>query len=63
MSLLTSTPFSVLDLAPITQDHTAADAFRNMVDLAQHAERWDYTRYWLAEHHNITGVTAARPPC
>lgn len=59
MSLLASTPFSVLDLAPITQDHSAADAFRNMVDLAQHVERLGYTRYWLAEHHNITGVASS----
>jgi luciferase family oxidoreductase group 1 len=51
--------FSVLDLAPIVQGSTAAQAFRNTLDLAQHAERFGYTRYWLAEHHNIPGVASA----
>jgi luciferase family oxidoreductase group 1 len=52
-------PFSVLDLAPIVIGGTAADAFRNTLDLAQHAERWEYRRYWLAEHHNMPGVASA----
>lgn len=52
-------PFSVLDLSPITQGSTAADAFRNSRDLAQHAERWGYLRYWLAEHHNMPGIASA----
>jgi luciferase family oxidoreductase group 1 len=47
---------SVLDLCPIIEGGTAADAFRNSVDLAQHAERWGYRRFWLAEHHNMPGV-------
>jgi luciferase family oxidoreductase group 1 len=47
---------SVLDLCPIVAGGTASDAFRNAVDLAQHAERWGYHRYWLAEHHNMPGV-------
>jgi luciferase family oxidoreductase group 1 len=52
--------YSILDLAPITAGGgTAADAFRNALDLAQHAERWRYTRFWLAEHHNIPGVASA----
>src|SRR5687768_10483327 len=51
--------YSILDLAPIVTGGTAADAFRNTVDLARHAERWDYTRFWLAEHHNIPGVASA----
>jgi luciferase family oxidoreductase group 1 len=50
---------SILDLAPIVQGHTAADALRNSLDLARHAERWGYTRYWLAEHHNMTGIASA----
>jgi luciferase family oxidoreductase group 1 len=50
---------SVLDLAPIVAGGTAAQAFRNVLDLAQHAERWGYHRYWLAEHHNMTGVASA----
>src|SRR6476661_2546021 len=52
-------PYSVLDLSPIIQGGTAAQAFRNSLDLAQHAERWGYTRYWLAEHHNMTGIASA----
>jgi luciferase family oxidoreductase group 1 len=52
-------PFSVLDLAPIKMGSTAAEAFRNTLDLAQHAERWGYQRYWLAEHHNMTGIASA----
>ena len=52
-------PFSVLDLAPILAGGTAAEAFRNTLDLAQHAERWGYRRFWLAEHHNMPGVASA----
>jgi luciferase family oxidoreductase group 1 len=52
-------PFSVLDLSPITAGSTAGDAFRNTLDLAQHAERWGYRRFWLAEHHNMTGIASA----
>jgi luciferase family oxidoreductase group 1 len=51
--------FSVLDLAPIPQGSTATDALRNTLDLAQHAERWGYNRYWLAEHHNMVGIASA----
>jgi luciferase family oxidoreductase group 1 len=50
---------SVLDLAPIVEGGTAAQAFRNSLDLAQHAERWGYHRYWLAEHHNMPGIASA----
>ena len=53
---LSETPLSVLDLVPIQQGRTVADALANTRDLAQHAERWGYRRYWLAEHHNIAGV-------
>jgi luciferase family oxidoreductase group 1 len=52
-------PFSVLDLAPVTKESTPADALRNTLDLAQHAERWGYRRYWLAEHHNMAGIASA----
>src|SRR5262245_40771469 len=52
-------PLSVLDLSPITESSTAAVSFRNSVDLAQHAERWGYQRYWLAEHHNMPGIASA----
>ena len=52
-------PFSVLDLAPVIEGGDAALAFRNTLDLARHAERWGYRRYWLAEHHNFAGVASA----
>jgi luciferase family oxidoreductase group 1 len=52
-------PFSVLDLSPIVQGATAADSFRNTLDLARHAERLGYKRYWLAEHHNMPGIASA----
>jgi len=50
---------SVLDLAPIREGDTAADAFRNSLDLSRHAEQWGYKRFWLAEHHNIPGIASA----
>src|ERR1700732_1746791 len=52
-------PFSVLDLSPIPQGASAADAFRNSLDLAQHVEEWGYHRFWLAEHHNMPGIASA----
>ncbi|MBC7989378.1 MAG: LLM class flavin-dependent oxidoreductase [Luteimonas sp.] len=53
------TPFSVLDLAPVTEGSTPAQAFANTLDLARHAERLGYRRYWLAEHHNMPGIASA----
>jgi luciferase family oxidoreductase group 1 len=50
---------SILDLAPITTGSDAATALRNMLDLARHAERLGYHRYWLAEHHNMPGIASA----
>lgn len=52
-------PLSVLDLAPIRRGDSPADALRNTLDLAQHCERWGYRRYWLAEHHNMSGIASA----
>ncbi|MFT3689482.1 LLM class flavin-dependent oxidoreductase [Paenirhodobacter sp.] len=52
-------PYSLLDLSPIPQGATPGDALRNTVDLARHAEGWGYHRYWLAEHHNSTGIASA----
>jgi luciferase family oxidoreductase group 1 len=52
-------PLSVLDLAPIVEGGDAAQSFRNSLDLARHAERWGYRRFWLAEHHNIPSVASA----
>ncbi len=51
--------FSVLDLSPITEGSDAAQSFRNSRDLARHAERWGYRRYWLAEHHGMPGIASA----
>jgi luciferase family oxidoreductase group 1 len=53
------TDLSILDLAFITQDSTAANALHNSLDLAQHAEPWGYKRFWLAEHHNMLGIASA----
>src|SRR5687768_15271224 len=52
-------PLSVLDLSPITAGNDAAAALRNTLDLARHAERWGYQRFWLAEHHNMPGIASA----
>ena len=52
-------PLSVLDLAPIIDGGDAAQAFRRSLDLAQHAERWGYRRFWLAEHHGLPGIASA----
>ena len=52
-------PFSVLDLAPVVEGGDAGQALRNSLDLARHAERRGYRRYWLAEHHNMAGVASA----
>jgi luciferase family oxidoreductase group 1 len=51
--------YSVLDLSPILQGSSAADALKNTLDLAQHAEKWGYNRYWLAEHHNMPGIASS----
>src|SRR5215218_3416208 len=52
-------PVSVLDLAPITEGAGADTALRNTLDLARHAERWGYRRFWVAEHHNMPGIASA----
>ena len=52
-------PLSVLDLSPIIDGSTAAVSLHNSLDLAQHAERWGYKRYWIAEHHNMPGIASA----
>ncbi len=50
---------SVLDLAPVVQGSNPRQALLNARDLARHAERWGYTRFWLAEHHNMSGIASA----
>ncbi len=53
------TELSILDLAPIIQGGDAGGALANSRDLAAHAERWGYKRYWMAEHHNMPGIASA----
>jgi luciferase family oxidoreductase group 1 len=52
-------PFSILDLAPIAQGSTAADALRNSLNLARRAEELGFLRFWLAEHHGMKGIASA----
>ncbi|MCC6869068.1 MAG: LLM class flavin-dependent oxidoreductase [Burkholderiales bacterium] len=52
-------PLSILDLSPICEGGTPAQSFDHTLDLAQHAERWGYRRYWLAEHHGMPGIASA----
>lgn len=59
MSRLAETPLSVLDLAPIREGGSAAESFRESVELARLTEMLGFTRYWLAEHHSIEGIASA----
>jgi luciferase family oxidoreductase group 1 len=52
-------PVSVLDLAPVIEGSTPAVSFQRTLDLARHAEKWGYHRYWLAEHHNMPGIASS----
>ena len=52
-------PFSILDLAPIVEGGDATESYRRSLDLARHAERLGYRRFWLAEHHNMPGIASA----
>jgi luciferase family oxidoreductase group 1 len=52
-------PLSILDLAPILEGSDAAQALRNSLALAQHAEQLGYNRFWLAEHHGMPGIASA----
>jgi luciferase family oxidoreductase group 1 len=54
-----SITFSVLDLASIVEGSTPSVSFRNTLDLARHAEKWGYHRFWLAEHHNMPGIASS----
>ena len=53
------TQYSILDLAPIKEGSNATEALHNSLDLAQHAEKFGYTRFWVAEHHNMKGIASA----
>lgn len=59
MSTLASIKYSALDLVPVRQDLGPAQSLRNSLDLAQHVERWGYTRFWVAEHHNMDGIASS----
>jgi luciferase family oxidoreductase group 1 len=50
---------SVLDLASVREGGTVAESFRNTLTLAQHAEKWGFRRFWLAEYHNLVGIASA----
>ena len=54
-------PLSVLDLSPVTTATSGAQALRNSIDLARHADRLGYTRYWVAEHHNMPSIASSSP--
>jgi luciferase family oxidoreductase group 1 len=54
-------PLSVLDLCPVPTGESAGEALRRSVDLARHAERWGFTRYWVAEHHSVPGIASSAP--
>ena len=52
-------PLSVLDLSPVVEGGDVSQSLANTLDLARHAERLGYRRYWLAEHHNMPGIASA----
>lgn len=56
---LSSIPLSILDLAQITADGTARESLHHSLDLARHAEKWGYGRFWLAEHHGMPGIASS----
>jgi len=55
------TPLSVLDLSVVTTGTKPSQSLRNSIDLAKHADRLGYTRYWLAEHHSLSSVASPAP--
>ncbi len=61
MSSSLGIPLSVLDLAPVSEGSTPGDALRNSLDLAPRVERLGFTRYWVAEHHNMPGIASSAP--
>lgn len=59
MKQLSEVKFSTLDLVPVRADGNAAQSLRNSLDLAQHVEKYGYTRFWVAEHHNMDGIASS----
>jgi luciferase family oxidoreductase group 1 len=58
---LLSVPLSVLDLCPVPTGESTQEALRRSIDLARHVEQWGFTRYWVAEHHNMPGIASSAP--
>lgn len=56
---ISAIPLSVLELALVTEGHTATESLKNALDLAQKTEKLGYSRFWLAEHHNMRGVASS----
>jgi luciferase family oxidoreductase group 1 len=54
-------PLSILDLSPVSAGSTAAQALRNSLDLARHADDLGFKRYWVAEHHNLPAIASSAP--
>ena len=54
-------PVSVLDLSPVTTGSSGPQALRNSLDLARHTDRLGFTRYWVAEHHNMPNIASSAP--
>src|SRR5213082_467484 len=54
-------PLSILDLSPVTSGSSGAQALHNSLDLAELADRLGYTRYWVAEHHNLSSIASSAP--
>ena len=54
-------PLSVLDLSPVTTGNSGPQALRNSIDLARHADRLGFTRYWVAEHHSMPNIASSAP--
>jgi luciferase family oxidoreductase group 1 len=52
-------PLSILELSPIVEGSNAGESLQRSLDLARHAERWGYRRFWFAEHHNMQGVASS----
>lgn len=59
MTTIQQCKFSILELAPIHDHGTAQQALHQSLDLAQHAEKWGYHRFWVAEHHNMSGIASS----
>ncbi|MGB8177539.1 MAG: MsnO8 family LLM class oxidoreductase, partial [Pseudolabrys sp.] len=54
-------PLSILDLSPVSANSTGAQALRNSLDLARHADGLGFRRYWVAEHHNLPAIASSAP--